>query len=485
MTALDLLRVAVEQLENQPVATTYRIGIGITTHNRKDVFEKTFEEIKKYAPEGAEIVVVDDASAVPVVGATYRFSGNVGIARAKNKCMELLYNSGCDHFFLFDDDTYPVQKGWEIPYIESPEPHLMWIFDKHDGESKTTVETLYRDDKHVAYHATRGCMLYCTRDVLDTVGGMNPEFKKWGWEHQSWSDRIHAAGLTTFRYADVVDSEGLMYSMDKHKKVNSTATDEARRYSESVGLDIRMKQRHSSEYIEFRELKDVVITSMLTSLDDPQRPGVKMRATVDQIKALHGSLRGQRLVVLHTDMDGATLPDTEFVKVKQNINPYFERHLQIYQYLRDSNDIGCVWCVDGTDVEMLRNPFPEMETGKLYLGYETKTLRDEWMLANHPDATLQEFMKSNPNLPLLNAGLIGGDRSLVMRFLQRIVKLYFDDHIDSLMGWEKHRLGVGDMGALNYIAREEFGEVISWGPHVCTVFKSEEKTNKTAWWKHK
>ena len=117
MTALDLLRVAVEQLENQPVATTYRIGIGITTHNRKDVFEKTFEEIKKYAPAGAEIVVVDDASTAPVAGATYRFSENVGIARAKNKCMELLYNAGCDHFFLFDDDTYPVHRGYNTTCI--------------------------------------------------------------------------------------------------------------------------------------------------------------------------------------------------------------------------------------------------------------------------------------------------------------------------------------------------------------------------------
>src|SRR5690606_9807564 len=127
--------------------------------------------------------------------ATYRFEKNVGIAKAKNKCLELLYNSGCEHFFLFDDDTYPAVTGWEKPYIESPEPHLMWVFDRYDGQ-KPTVETIYKDDCHIAYHATRGCMLYCSREVLDKVGGMNPAFGKWGWEHQSWSDRIHSAGLT-------------------------------------------------------------------------------------------------------------------------------------------------------------------------------------------------------------------------------------------------------------------------------------------------
>lgn len=47
-----------------------KIGIGITTHNRYDVFSKTLVEIKRLAPAGAEIVVVDDASDKPVPEAT-------------------------------------------------------------------------------------------------------------------------------------------------------------------------------------------------------------------------------------------------------------------------------------------------------------------------------------------------------------------------------------------------------------------------------
>lgn len=482
MKTIDKIKSLLEEIEEP---TPCNIGIGITTHNRPDAFEKTYSEIKRLAPSGAVIVVVDDASKIPVSIADYRFNSNAGIAIAKNKCLELLYNKGCEHIFLFDDDTYPLVENWYSKYVESPEPHLMWIFDKHNGQKETQVDVLYKDDKHTAYHATRGCVLYCHRRVLDTVGGMNPNFGLWGWEHQSWSDRIHSAGLTTFRYADVTGSDGFFHSMDKNNEIKSTATDHAKRFSSSVGLDLRFKQRNSPEYIEFRELKDVVITTLLTGFDDPQRPGSKMRASVDMLRSLHRSLKGSKLVVIHTDLDGQSLSNTDFVKVKQGINPYFERHLQMYQYLRDNDDIGRVWCVDGTDVEMLRNPFKEMNPGVLYTGYETKTLRDEWMLRNHPDTTLQDFMKSNPNTTLLNAGLIGGDRKVVMSFLQKIVKLYFDDHIDFIMGWEKNRLGVGDMAALNYIARTEFDDVLSYGPHVCTVFKSEEKNNKTAWFKHK
>lgn len=457
------------------------IGVGITTRDRRDAFNKTLGEIKRLTSD-AKIVVVDDASKVPAPEATYRFEKNAGIARAKNKCLELLQD--CEHIFLFDDDVYPIAEDWWRPYVESPEPHLMWIYDKPDGTTKRQVEILYRDSRHVAYHSTRGAMLYVHRPVLDVVGGMDPEFGKWGWEHASWSDRIHAAGLTTWRYADVTDSGELIYSMDQHNEVRTTATIEAKRFSSGPGLELRMENRHSSRYIEYRDLADVIITTLFTKQVDPQR-NKHMTADTKLLAALQQSLTGHQFVVLHDNLKSPTLGHAEFVQVETNINPYFQRHLSIYQYLRDHPEIGRVWCVDGTDVQMLRDPFPEMQPGRLYLGSEPSTLRNDWMLKHHPDSKIQKFFKANPNLPLLNAGLIGGDRHTVMAFLQAIVKEWFDDHIDFIFGWETQRVGVGDMGVLNVVARERFGDQLEHGPHVNTVFKAEEKTNTTAWFRHK
>src|SRR5690606_9326345 len=104
-----------------------RIGVGITTHNRPDVFAQTLRKMREHLPAGARLVVVDDASTNPVAEATYRFEKNVGIARAKNKCLELL--ADCEHIFLFDDDCAPVVDGWERPYIDSPEPHLAFSWN--------------------------------------------------------------------------------------------------------------------------------------------------------------------------------------------------------------------------------------------------------------------------------------------------------------------------------------------------------------------
>src|SRR5690625_3982194 len=166
-----------------------------------------------------------------------------------------------------------------------------------------------------------------------------------------------------------------------------------------------------------------------------------MKADPSLLKALHDSLSHDgECVVLHTALDedaaAKRLPKATFEEVSQQINPYFERWVAVYRYLRAHPEIGRVWCVDGTDVKMLRDPFPEMERGVLYAGYEPNTLRDEWMVRHHPDSTLQKFMKANPNLPIVNAGVMGGDRATVMAFAQALVKMFFDRSEERRVGKE-------------------------------------------------
>lgn len=479
--------VIIDGVEYAPVGSssgpTGRIGVGITTRNRPEVLARALVEWEKFLPQGAAFVVVDDASERPVEQATFRFEKNAGIARSKNKCLELLANEDVEHFFLFDDDAWPLVEGWWEPYVASAEPHLMWVYDKPDGVTKRQVEVLYETPEFVAYHATRGCMLYVERRALERVGGMDPAFGTWGWEHQSWSDRIHAAGLTTARYMDVPDSADLIHSLDKTGEVKSTASSSALRFSQGPGLELRMESRHSDRYIEYRQQDDVVLTCLLTAQPDPQR-GKPMAADAKMLSALHKSLKHDgRFVVLTTGLEG-DLPGAEVEEVSQGINPYFERWVQYYRWLRAHPEVGRVWCVDGTDVKMTRDPFGEMEPGVLYFGYEPTTLRDPWMVDKHPDATLQKFLKGNPNLPIVNMGVVGGDREAVMAFAHAQAKFWFDDHIDWIYGWETGRAGVGDMASGNYIAYTEFRDVLSSGPHVTNVFKSE-RPSPTAWWQHK
>jgi len=131
------------------------IGIGITTHNRNQLVASTLAKIQSVSP-GAKIVIVDDASQprVRIEGANiYRFSNNVGIARAKNKCLELLRD--CEHIFLFDDDTWPTTNGWYIPYVASREPHLMYLFESWSSGNPVGDDRIIYEDGSIVVYAIR------------------------------------------------------------------------------------------------------------------------------------------------------------------------------------------------------------------------------------------------------------------------------------------------------------------------------------------
>ena len=92
--------------------TENSIGVAITTHDRPDTLKRALDAWKKYLPSNAILVVVDDASKIKVTNATYRFDKPVGVAIAKNKCIEILMKSGVQHLFLFDDDCWLKVSDW-------------------------------------------------------------------------------------------------------------------------------------------------------------------------------------------------------------------------------------------------------------------------------------------------------------------------------------------------------------------------------------
>lgn len=461
--------------------TKYKIGIGITEHNRPEVFKRCLENIKKYLPDGAKIVVVDDASTIPVKGATYRFNENVGIARAKNKCLELLQD--CEHIFLFDSDCWPQAPNWHLPYVESLEPHLMYIFKDLVNVKLSGSCELYRDSKVVAYSHPRGCMLYVHNSVLAEVGGMDTNYKRWGYEHVDYSNRIYNVGLTRFRYQDVPDSNKLIYSLDEQMLVVSTVSMKERQpYLAEMKsyFDKSFDSTHFAPFIENAKpsqgQEDIVLTVYFTGVPDPQRGA--WQPNIADCQALIDSVRGQKLVILNDCFDETTVvpANVELVRVETSLNPYFQRWVSIWEYLREHPEVRNVFCTDATDVEMIRNPFNEMEQGKIYVGSESIQTYNNWMIANHRIPFLQNFFRLNARLALLNPGVIGGSRKDVMDLMRKINKMYFD---------LKFEVGRFDMGLFNYVMRTHFAGRFETGSKVHTKFKAYEKFNSVSWWRHK
>ena len=459
------------------------IGIGVTTRNRPEALAKTLAQITKHMPPGAVVRVVDDASDTTDPRVHFRFPHNVGIARAKNKCIELLFEEGCTDLFLFDDDTYPVADGWWKPYVDSPQPHLMYVFvDFANGQKLGDTEVVYDDGSHVAYSHARGCMLYIHADCIDRVGGFDTAFGKWGWEHINYSDRVHAAGLTTFAYMDVTGSAALFHSGDEHKQVATTVGGAERNRQMRRNTALYNQRRGSGYWCDWRSRsRDAVITSYFAGQPDPQR-GECWEPNVVDTYALFGSVEdvaNLQPVILNDCFNGAG------IRVPNGgLSPYWQRWVAIYEYLRARPELRNVWCVDATDVTMLRDPFPHMDPGTIYVGDEPKPVLNPWMQQKHPAQFLQQFFRSHRTMPLLNCGLVGGSRENVMEFIRAMLDLWVKNRGDVKFGRERS-VGETEMGLFNYVCySEQFRERISHGPHVNTVFK-KYKDNGGAWWMHK
>lgn len=447
-----------------------KIGIGITTHNRNKESEYTIEQIKNYAPKGAKIVVVDDAGKIPNKYADFIFKSNVGIAAAKNKCFELL--DDCDYIFLFDDDCYPIVEDWHLPYINSGQNHLMMIFDKfkngrpNGNRKKTDIGNLS------VYENPCGCMLFFTKKCLETVGGMDTDYGKWGFEHPDLSIRIFNAGLTTHKFADVKDSIKLFYSHDYHQSIERSVPANIRTQHVKQNQPKYLRLGKSKHYIDYKNQpkENVIITTYFNSVLDTQR-GVTWEANIQSIMDLVKSCQKHnlKLVVLTDCFHNEKIEGVEFVYHKPKINPYFERWIAICMHLSE-NDYGLVFCVDATDVEVLKNPFLSMRKDIIYTGCERGTIGANKWLFNHHSVVKNDLLKIR-NKNIINAGLLGGKSSLVSDYCQKIIKLY-DIHGDMFT----------DMAAFNIVGHSTN---ISYGIHVNTVFKGFEKNNKIAWFKHK
>lgn len=224
-----------------------KIGIGYTTKDNPK-FELYVRTMLSLSCPDSVLIVVDDGSAKEPELCNYHFEQSVGIARAKNKLIELLYNQGVTDFFIFDDDLFSNLPEWWMPYINSGLNHACWNYDRR----LISANWQNKDGKHVPhyneYETPNGCMLYLKRICFDTVGAWDTDFTGYAYEHVNLSDRIFNMGLTPARYIDVPNSAGLFHMVDRPSSIPNHIRGESIPVNRKLWQDRLM----SKEFKEFR-----------------------------------------------------------------------------------------------------------------------------------------------------------------------------------------------------------------------------------------
>jgi hypothetical protein len=119
-----------------------------------------------------------------------------------------------------DDDCFVVKDGWADLYIEASKKsgieHFVFVGPPYSDEGR-----IVDLDGVKVMESPRGggVMLFFTRNALGKIGGYNPDYKKYGYEHAAISYRCYRAGLTKGlnHYASLPKSSEYIYSMDFHK----------------------------------------------------------------------------------------------------------------------------------------------------------------------------------------------------------------------------------------------------------------------------
>jgi hypothetical protein len=216
-------------------------------------------------------------------------------------------------------------------------------------------------------------------------------------------------------------------------------------------------------------MTNVVLTSYFTGQVDPQR-GVRLESDTEALAKLTASIQEPgALVVLNDCWLSTNANGFAYERVEAPEPAYRQRWLSQWQWLRRHREVEWVWLVDATDVVQLRDPWQGMEHGILYCGWEPHSVGCQWMRKTGRMET--DWIRRNARLPLLNCGVVGGDRATVMELCMRM-----NDHWARTQADALHEMTFFNMSARAMNFRT--------GPSITTEFKKYQD-NGEALWRHK
>lgn len=198
-----------------------KVGVGIVTYNRFDLFNKCYDSIKDIA-DIDHIVVVNDGESYnwkPSKKTLFvEHSSNLGVGKSKNEALKFLLDAQCDHIFLIEDDIFVKNPEVFKEYIKASNitgiQHFNFsqhgVMNKMPYDLKTPAPKLvldYGSIKVPLYPHCVGAFSYYSRLALETVGLLDERYYN-ACEHVDHTYDIIKAGMHPpfWNFADIDNS---------------------------------------------------------------------------------------------------------------------------------------------------------------------------------------------------------------------------------------------------------------------------------------
>ena len=259
-------------------------------------------------------------------------------------------------------------------------------------------------------------------------------------------------------------------------------------------LTVFMKDEpaHISE-LEHESTLEVVLSTYFTLKKDPKRGDYKKTNRYSYISAWHKSLTrlGLKGVVFHDGLNASFTdsikPKLYFEKVvlgKRSLND--DRYFHYLQYVEKHPHLTYILMTDIADVTFLRDPFELMRMFDHHLFFDEGILMNRIGsnkgVCNVIDECFLNDTQLNSSIewlhqlkPSYNAGVIGGPRHIVLRFLRMLTALLVTLPVKANC----------NMAAVNYVVHKYFNDVIFTGFPFNSIFYQYEKNPRGVYVIHK
>ena len=254
-------------------------------------------------------------------------------------------------------------------------------------------------------------------------------------------------------------------------------------FSNSIMYVFRKDEPAHISNLEHESRVDTVFSTYFTLKKDPQRGHYKKTNSYSYISAWHKSLTrlGLRGVVFHDGLDSnftdSIRPKMYFEKVilgNRSLND--DRYFHYLQYIETHPHLTYILMTDIADVTFLRDPFELMRMFDHHLFIGEGALLNSigssaWLRNNVRECFLNDT-QLNSSIewlhhlkPGYNAGVIGGPRHIVLRFLRILAALLETLPVNA----------DSNMAAVNYVVHKYFNDVAFTGFPFNSIFFKQEK----------
>ena len=252
------------------------------------------------------------------------------------------------------------------------------------------------------------------------------------------------------------------------------------------------------EIRHFKPNSDVIMACHITGVHDVNRNTTLDNDKYELVRDWAESVAEQQLqgIIFHNNFTLETCEKFKneyiaFIQIKYNhqFNPNVYRYFVYKDFLQDHIQyFKNIFVTDITDVTLVNNPFIDSyfieNPTAIFCGDEPKTLNNDWMKDHSTNlrnniSDYAEYESKFGSETLLNCGVMGSKAPIFFDFIKRLCAIHESANSANQTAF------TGDMGAFNYLARNQFNSQLIHGAPVNTVFKMYENERQNCWFRHK